>query len=223
MFRTHVRFVGRVFGKFLFRLIDQFYAVAVIHSRSLLRRTSDYYKLREKRRKKIFAILSDIYIYILYVYKYIYTHDTVKRPHVSPRVPLRIIKPCICHRSEPVSVPRNRNRCLTHSSTRFDKRIGLRPKESFSNPSTNNIDSNSYYIAFYPRKNSFSKRLAVFTFLRNVSAGYTALHRSSSSSSSCLSAIRVHLRLRPSELSRERGRDDKLCQYNCPRVSQIRG
>lgn len=137
MFRTHVRFIRRVFGKFLFRLIDQFYAVAVIHSRSLLRRTSDYYKLREKRRKKIFAILFSpisIYIYILYVYKYIYTHDTVKRPHVSPRVPLRIIKPCICHRSEPVSVPRNRNRCLTHSSTRFDKRIGLRPKESFSNP-----------------------------------------------------------------------------------------
>lgn len=146
MFRTHVRFVGRVFGKFLFRLIDQFYAVAVIHSRSLLRRTSDYYKLREKRRKKIFAILFSpisIYIYILYVYKYIYkyTHDTVKRPHVSPRVPLRIIKPCICHRSEPVSVPRNRNRCLTHSSTRFDKRIGLRPKESFSNPISRLITS----------------------------------------------------------------------------------
>lgn len=137
MFRTHVRFVGRVFGKFLFRLIDQFYAVAVIHSRSLLRRTSDYYKLREKRRKKSFAILFSpisIYIYYMYINIYIYTHDTVKRPHVSPRVPLRIIKPCICHRSEPVSVPRNRNRCLTHSSTRFDKRIGLRPKESFSNP-----------------------------------------------------------------------------------------
>lgn len=102
----------------------------------MLRRTSDYYIITRKKKKENFRdpILSDIYIYILYVYKYIYTHDTVKRPHVSPRVPLRIIKPCICHRSEPVSVPRNRNRCLTHSSTRFDKRIGLRPKESFSNP-----------------------------------------------------------------------------------------
>ena len=224
MLRTHFRCFWKISFSPRSLLLD--YSYSRFCFISLL-----YHEKKEER--KIFTILfSPIRIYI-------HTRYGKKTTRLPSPLPLRIIKPCICHRSEPVSVPRNRNRCLTHS-TKESVSSSRGPKQSFSNPifqPNRGIDSIRVVSRFtrfekfvrngfrLDSKNSFSKRLPVFTFPpKRVSGLYTPLHRSFSSSFSAdLPAIRVHSRLRPSELSRERGRDDELCQYNCPRVSQIRG
>ena len=118
MLRTHFRCFWKISFSPRSLLLD--YSYSRFCFISLL-----YHEKKEER--KIFTILfSPIRIYI-------HTRYGKKTTRLPSPLPLRIIKPCICHRSEPVSVPRNRNRCLTHS-TKESVSSSRGPKQSFSNP-----------------------------------------------------------------------------------------